>query len=1605
MLRNNYYHESGRRRGVILLVVITLLSLFAIVGLAFVMYANTEANASSAYRQSFSVPPTSIDIQPDLLLNYSMAQLIYDVPDDNTGVGSAMRGHSMARNMYGWNYDATIAAPNVNTTAGTNIIPFNGIGRLHLTNSQLAGGDDDFKYPNYTYFQSDNFLRDPERYYAGATSGQIGTRASPSAPLGSYFGFNAPYTYPDLNCMFLGAVKSDGTLLVQSFHRPWIFSPGSATGLSDTGNSNWTNAQGKYLILRPRTHEMDSTFLPPADGNGDVKNLIGASGGNDSVWLDLGYPVTIAADGTKFKPLFAFFVLDLDNRINLNVTGNIKGASNTQASNQGWGPWEINFRQLIKSSDSQLATKQTELANIFLGSPPASNPPTYKGRYGNNRQPGDTTQDAASLKTPKIYGQVDFDGYNATGSALTVGIGLPLSGGAIFPTFPPGYDNCTGGAGPPAGEQYQHPLKYDFFNPKGNNTASPYDDIAFDISNMKQLLYDGFTGNDYQNSALYSLCPTSFGDTAPFPAMSPTTTLGSILRHQVTTHSFDVDRPGVIPWVWDPTASTGKYTLAAPNPPPAQAGAFYPSGPQSSFPTTGGTNKPGDSLNANSEFQADWRAQMPYATAPGQSLSPPFPGLGRVDLNRPLPDYPAEDSTTGIINLTAADPTGVYTTNQDRFTAAEQARQQMAADILVRFQAASASPAGGDDNANRWLAQLAVNIVDYIDSDSIMTPFYWKSANGQGSSGDPVVYGTELPRLVINEAYSEFDNGYTVSGSTVTMDPLNGMTTSNGMTGATLPYSYNFWVELLNPLQTTGGNLYVTGTNSPSDDGSARLKTTGMGGYSIYNLAITAIPPTGLTSSNLRGPANVLGDPDSTARLISDYTPFNTPSVDSTKVLALNGNWNGPSGKNQGFYMMGPPLPFPSQAAPPPAPPIPQATLQITPSGTNNYNSMSVADPASPMAPTAAPPLVGFNSTNLYKYTLLLRRLACPGLPPSATNPYVTVDYVENVPSYSGVTNDINGPIAMAQQTPIANRRSKGRTQPYAADGTQQMDQNPTPTALVSQPQHTFFQHNFIDPSSPPNPATPAQTLRTPFDWLVHLDRQVVSPIELLQVSGFKPHELTQQFVSLPYVTASKGAVSPGAVDITPLSYTSTTATTIQGFNNMSQWTITGSTKLRVDPGPNAEDVLVNSVSGSATPPTFNVTFSKPHAAGFPIVLQPASVTISPLPSNFGHRAPWFDQSARLFRALEFLETGNRAAGIGVGGRIPGKVNINTIWDPEVFLAVCDAQASSPNPNYFTTTDVTNIFNNMISSRSPGGTLGPTSLAVSGFKTNRPFLGLACPFTPTTGDQQYPHFDPPYVDASWGGSGIDDTLFRAPPPSAPPPAGNPLGRLFDVPNPTPTSWPDTGTPQQAQSHPYIQTQLLSKIYNNITTRSNVFGVWLTVGFFQVTDGTTQPVKLGAEINLAQNLNIRHRMFCIVDRSNLNIAPGQSLTTLKQAVTADPTKPQMIQVDTNAVTVSANSLSGTTSPTPPSVAMPWMIQAGSTIVVDTGANQEIVVVRAVDGQTDPTKPTITGTFIRNHPYDSTKPTPVTIPGNPGPQPLFDANDQKYAPVVPYSTILN
>jgi len=157
----------------------------------------------------------------------------------------------------------------------------------------------------------------------------------------------------------------------------------------------------------------------------------------------------------------------------------------------------------------------------------------------------------------------------------------------------------------------------------------------------------------------------------------------------------------------------------------------------------------------------------------------------------------------------------------------------------------------------------------------------------------------------------------------------------------------------------------------------------------------------------------------------------------------------------------------------------------------------------------------------------------------------------------------------------------------------------------------------------------------------------------------------------------------------------------------------------------------------------------------------------------------------------------------------------------------------------------------------------------------------------------------------------------------------------------------------------------------------VFAIWVTVGFFEVVDDSTRPVKLGQEIDRAEGRHHRHRMFAIVDRTNLQLVA----TTSQSEVQIPPHR------SAASVSVIPGNMSGSTT-----TGRPWSIQVGSLLTVDSGANQETVRVIA----TTPTS--FTAVFTRPHPSGFG----IVVRGNPGPRPRYNpAGDPE---VVPYYSII-
>ncbi len=204
----------------------------------------------------------------------------------------------------------------------------------------------------------------------------------------------------------------------------------------------------------------------------------------DSVWVDLGDPVAQAEDGTLYKPLYAFLIVDLDSRLNVNAHGLVEdlyspqldstinpvtnvgfgnlahdltagglNTSNYLPRGVGYGPAEISLRSVFSPNlpgniDPTLVARignpaYDDYARLLVGRPAFNNQPTIWGRHG-------------SVNVRGVSGVDWTNNATATGEAAKVRPGIPYNGinysGYADPRFPIGWPNSSSSAipsGPP----------------------------------------------------------------------------------------------------------------------------------------------------------------------------------------------------------------------------------------------------------------------------------------------------------------------------------------------------------------------------------------------------------------------------------------------------------------------------------------------------------------------------------------------------------------------------------------------------------------------------------------------------------------------------------------------------------------------------------------------------------------------------------------------------------------------------------------------------------------------------------------------------------------------------------------------------------------------------------------------------------------------------------------------------------------------------------------------------------------------------------------------------------------------------------------------------
>jgi len=1468
-----------KRKGVILLVVLAMITLLTILGITFVMYADSSEATARINMESEKLH--QVDWTGNELMQLAFGQLVFDVEDDELGQQSGMRGQSLARDMYGYRYGATTGQIENNDR------PFRGTGRLdaekqliNFTTFSKSGANPAIRDPERPNFRANPLVRNP---YAG--------------------GFNPPYTFADLNHVYLAKLGPNGQVDEPSFvRREALGTFGGLSGPLQENSGNWAKMGNdttvdRFAHIRPRPIEHPQ-FPFPSDSYGDVRNLPWGTH-NDAVWIDLGVTPKTAANGKKYKPLFAYTILDLDGRVNLNAHGNIHGRdqngnpNGTHASRQGGGPWEVNLGTVLQNPASALA---------IMGGDGA----TIGGRFTNS---GGSLGGFYYPITPGVqhtHAPVDFNASTDL-SGVAQAIPLPLPGAnysqlpfnaptflstlSPFGTFVQnvygaGADNeiLINPVGPRAPFSSMHGAA---FNPFGNHPTASGNKL-FSNSHFGVL-----QGRAPRNPYLYlssELVRLKLFGTSPFDPSSSR----DPRYDRVTTLSWDLDRPGMVPYLFDHIS----------NPLVQTPGKWDPF-----LPLTGGTHYPQAGTPAGTVFNPQNTGEFDAANQSALALAK------RLNLRRTLTPYPLINPTTGQYPVAAAAQ-----------VAAERVQfaQDIYAHLVMVTGALTPIDPGFPGLPNRWLAQLAANMVDNFDSDEVMTAFPFNPM-------DPtqIVYGKELSRLVINEVFPQLEN-----------DPTDLMNLTTKDTPAS-DFKLKVFIELHNPLLPNNG--------SPTDDHSAIIKN--ISGDTVHVLELVNL--TQLTNGT---PLDRLTDPSQNAALVGIPNPLQTttwtnwnvsagplaispadPTLASHFQAALN------TGKNAGYFVVGPSIDATSSFLP--------GFSRFNPA--SNQNDCLVDDALGRWPINKATTSLN----NLADFpVVVLRRLVDPHLPPSVSNPYVTIDMAQITPEMitgsGGFGNDarklIKKPGIKGKNNPDykdeGSRASFNRPQPYqyvpasfyrVADPMLTTDNGKygtlrpqtAPSDYTSGPKTTFWRYNGKNAALPPPFVAPGtDTFETP-RYSLHLDRAPLSIGEALTTATCRPHEF-------PF------------------------------FNNAS----------------------ADYVAGWHDPNTRLYRFLELVQAGDTRVVQ----NLTPTDPFNGNPLPLSANPVQIGAE---------------GGRIPGKINVNTM-SKEVFSALCDAQPT----NRFTQAQVDQVW-----------------LAL---QTNRPYWGFGMGEYSGANDP----LGGPVAPAGNIKRGMNQSLLRQHPgvgvaspfPGPPTDTTDLLNLMLDGQNSSNNAntiaSPVPGTSRSilgatGELPPSVRQELLSKIIGNTTSRSNCFAVWVTVGYFEVVSdqgGTGSTYAPQMILGMEMQPRTRRRFFSMIDRTQLEawrveLSPSSGIVP---ATNVDPMTGQLIlqvsvplsQLFYNAPSGPINLAAGTIFQSSTGKSYPIKYETptalASVLTFDPNTLYEETVEVVDLGGGAP------GVYLRRPHGVNGVPVTVCSRGNPGPIPFRQVNldDLQKKGLIPYFQVL-
>lgn len=229
--------------------------------------------------------------------------------------------------------------------------------------------------------------------------------------------------------------------------------------------------------------------------------------------------------------------------------------------------------------------------------------------------------------------------------------------------------------------------------------------------------------------------------------------------------------------------------------------------------------------------------------------------------------------------------------------------------------------------------------------------------------------------------------------------------------------------------------------------------------------------------------------------------------------------------------------------------------------------------------------------------------------------------------------------------------------------------------------------------------------------------------------------------------------------------------------------------------------------------------------------------------------------------------------------REPGKINLNTIYDQNVWNALMSGYPDHVDPIEPGSAQTLGKFDAFVRSRQ--GYELPTTIALPASQVRNSYAL----------DYQYPSvFHKPFAAASTSGLVPNPTLNAG--VATQPTYGSDSTLLrSSIASPTPLFGPETAalnTYDNPERNPGFAYAGIQRLANMTTTQSNVFAVWITIGYFEVSswkdlagnavidDAHPDGLQLGRELGEATGDIERHRAFYLIDRSiPVAFEPGQN----------------------------------------------------------------------------------------------------------------------------------